>query len=118
MSFFIKHVEGLLSMDWATLASSPCSARLAAYFIKEYLANPPMIIFVYPVLVSSRCLAQYLFMLAELYPPKEARPVADVDDPGLDLRHDLLGTVPGRLRSASCASSRPGAAQLGRRKNA
>ena len=41
---------------------------LAAYFIKEYLAHPPMIIFVHPVLIACSSLAPYVFNLFEVYP--------------------------------------------------
>ncbi len=71
MSFLSKHVDGLLSMDWQTLVVLAVLCSMAAYFIKEYLANPPMIIFVYPVLVLCSILVQYLFILADLYPPKQ-----------------------------------------------
>ena len=44
---------------------------IAAYFIKDYLANPPMVIFVYPVLLLFSVLAQYFFMHGEFYSPKK-----------------------------------------------
>ena len=44
---------------------------LASYFLKEYLANPPLIIFVYPVLVLFSILVQYSFAQAELYAPRK-----------------------------------------------
>ena len=71
MSFLIKHIDNLLTMDWQTLVVLAVLCALAAYFIKEYLANPPMVIFVYPVLLFFSMLVQYLFILGELYPPKK-----------------------------------------------
>jgi hypothetical protein len=60
-----------------------CACRL--YFIKEYLAHPPMIIFVYPVLVACSSLAHYVFNLFDLS-KQPAGPVANVDDHGRNLR--------------------------------
>jgi hypothetical protein len=71
MSFLIKHIDGLLAMDWQTLTVLAVICALGSYFIKDYLTNPAMIVFVYPVLLFFSILVQYLFMLAELYPPKK-----------------------------------------------
>jgi membrane associated rhomboid family serine protease len=71
MSFLIKHIDSLFSMDWQTLAVLAVLCAMAAYFIKDYLANPALIVFVYPVLVLFSILVQYLIMQAELYPPKK-----------------------------------------------
>ena len=40
MSFLIKHIDNILTMDWQTLAVLAVLCAFAAYFIKEYLANP------------------------------------------------------------------------------
>ena len=58
--------------DWQTLAVIAVLCAIAAYFIKEYLANPPMIIFVYPVLVFFSLLAQYLFIVTEQFRPRSS----------------------------------------------
>jgi hypothetical protein len=71
MDILIKHVEGLLSVDWRTLAVIAVLCGFAAYFIKDYLANPPMVIFVYPVLVFFSVLAHYMILQAEIYQPKK-----------------------------------------------
>jgi uncharacterized membrane protein len=71
MTFLTKHIESLLSMDLQTLVVLAMLCAMAAYFIKDYLANPTLIIFVYPVLVLCSILVQYLFIRAELYPPKK-----------------------------------------------
>ena len=71
MSFLLQHLEGLLSVDWKTLAVILVLCGFASYFIKEYLANPPMIIFVYPLLVIFSLLAQYFFIVMETFPPKK-----------------------------------------------
>jgi hypothetical protein len=69
MSFLLKHLEGLMAMDWKTIAVICVLCAMACYFLKEYLANPPMIIFVYPVLVLFSMLSQYIFTLADLFVP-------------------------------------------------
>ena len=71
MTFLAQHLEGLFSIDWKTLAVIAVLSAFASYFIKEYLANPPMIIFVYPLLVLFSLLAQYFFMVMETFPPKK-----------------------------------------------
>jgi hypothetical protein len=71
MSFFIKHFEGLVSMDWQTLTVLAVICALGSYFIKDYLTNPIMIVFVFPILLLFSILVQYLFMQAELYAPKK-----------------------------------------------
>ena len=52
-------------------ASSARCALIAAFALKDYMANPIMVIFVYPVLFLFSVLIQYLFILGELYPPKK-----------------------------------------------
>ena len=68
MALMAHHVLNILATDYKTMAILCILCGLAAYFIKEYLANPPMIVFVYPVLVACSILAQYAFNLCELYP--------------------------------------------------
>src|SRR5438552_14510094 len=71
MGFLIKHIDNLFLMDWQTLAVLAALYAFASYFIKDYLAIPQMIVFVYPVLVLFAILIQYIFTQAELYPPKK-----------------------------------------------
>jgi ABC-type phosphate transport system permease subunit len=71
MSFLIKHIDNLLTMDWQTFVALAVLCAFASYFIKEYLATPPMVIFVYPVLLCFAILIQYVFIQAELYPPNK-----------------------------------------------
>jgi hypothetical protein len=71
MDILLKHLENIVATDWQTIAVICVLCGLAAYFLKEYLANPPMIVFVYPVLVALSLLAQYLFTIADLYVPKK-----------------------------------------------
>jgi hypothetical protein len=59
------------SLDWPTITVIAALCGFAAYFIKEYLANPAMIIFVYPLLFLPSVLIQYLFIVMEMYPPKK-----------------------------------------------
>ena len=68
---YIKEIENLISMDWQTLAVLALLCAFAAYFIRDYLASPPMIIFVYPILVLFSVLAQHGFLYLEAYPPKK-----------------------------------------------
>ena len=67
----IKEIPNLLSIDWQTLAVLAMLCAMAAYFLKEYLASPPMVIFVYPLLLLFSVLAQHLFIALETYPPKK-----------------------------------------------
>jgi hypothetical protein len=67
----VKEIENLISMDWQTLAVLAVLCGLAAYFIRDYLASPPMVIFVYPVLLFFSVMAQHLFIVLETYPPKK-----------------------------------------------
>lgn len=63
----LKQLPAMISMDWPTLLVIFALCAMAAYFLKEYLANPPMIIFVYPVLVALSVLAQYFLIRMEMF---------------------------------------------------
>ena len=67
----IKEIENLISMDWQTLVVLAIFCVIAAYFIRDFLASPPMIVFVYPVLLGFSVLAQHAFIYLEMYPPKK-----------------------------------------------
>lgn len=71
MTFLAKHFDSMLSVDWPTLAVIVVFCALASYVLKEYLANPPMIIFVFPLLVFFSILTQYIFISMDLFPPKK-----------------------------------------------
>lgn len=68
---FVKELETLISLDWQTFAVLAVLCVLAAYFIRDYLASPPMIVFVYPVLVFCSYLVQQAFIALETYPTKK-----------------------------------------------
>jgi hypothetical protein len=67
----VKELEIFLSMDWKTIVILAVLCMMASYFIKEYLALPPMIIFVYPVLLFLSIATQRIFIAFEAYPPKK-----------------------------------------------
>ena len=71
MDFFFKHFDGLLAMDWQTIAALAVICAAGSYFIKDYLTNSIMIIFVFPVLLFFSMLVQYFFLQAELFAPKK-----------------------------------------------
>lgn len=71
MSKFISHVEGILSPDWATLAVVAVLCAIAAYVVKEYLAHPPMIVFVYPIMIFFALAGYYVFSATEQFNPKK-----------------------------------------------
>ena len=58
----IKEIENQISMDWQTLVVLAIFCVIAAYFIRDFLASPPMIVFVYPVLLGFSVLAQHAFI--------------------------------------------------------
>jgi hypothetical protein len=68
MAFIAHHFFNIMAIDYKTIAILCVLCGFAAYFIKEYLANPPMIVFVYPVLVLCSVLVQYGLILFEVYP--------------------------------------------------
>jgi len=71
MSKVISHLESILSPDWATLAVVAVLCAIAAYVAKEYLAHPPMIVFVYPVMIFFALAGYYLFLATEQFNPKK-----------------------------------------------
>jgi hypothetical protein len=71
MHFLSKHIDSLLLTDWQTLVLLGLICALASYFIKDYLANPPFVIFLYPFLVLFSVLCQYLFLQFDLFSPKK-----------------------------------------------
>ena len=75
MDEVFKHLSNICAIDHATLGIICVLCGAAAYVLKEYLANPIMVIFVYPILFALSVLVQYCFILGEMFPP-EARSVA------------------------------------------
>jgi hypothetical protein len=71
MDEVIKHVSNIWAMDRATLAVICGLCAVAAFALKEYMANPVLVVFVYPVLFLFSVLIQYIFILAEVYPPRK-----------------------------------------------
>jgi putative effector of murein hydrolase len=54
-------------MDRATLGVICALCAVAAFTIKDYMANPFMALLVFPLLVGFSVLAKYLFILGEMY---------------------------------------------------
>ncbi|KAB2915743.1 MAG: hypothetical protein F9K29_12745 [Hyphomicrobiaceae bacterium] len=71
MSALVTHLENIFAIDWASLGVIAGFCAIAAWFIKEYLAHPPLIIFVYPFMVFFGMVAHYLFIFSEAYPTKQ-----------------------------------------------
>ena len=71
MNILITHLENIVSTDWATIAVIAALCAVACYFIKEYLAQPPMIVFVFPIMVFCAMLAYYLFVTTDQFNVKK-----------------------------------------------
>lgn len=71
MDDIVKHLYNIIEMDRATLAVIAALCAMSAFALKEYMANPVLVIFVYPVLFLSSTLIQYGIILLELYPPRK-----------------------------------------------
>jgi hypothetical protein len=71
MSFLSKNIDSLLLMDWPSIILLAVICAIAAFFIKDYLANPLFVIFMYPVLLFFSIMAQHVIIQSELYPPKK-----------------------------------------------
>ena len=84
----IKHFEQYLCHGLADARSNLRAVRaVAPTSSKNIWPIRLMIIFVYPVLGVFSILVQYCFIVARAVSAQEARPVADVDDHGVHLRH-------------------------------
>ena len=66
-----RHFENIMATDWSTIAVIALLCAVASYALKEYLANPPMIIFVYPLLLLLSIVTNYVFTAAEAYSPNK-----------------------------------------------
>lgn len=71
MDFFSRHVDGIMLMDWQSLVLLGAICAIAAFFIKDHLANPLLAILVYPLLLLFSVLAQYIISQSDLYSPKK-----------------------------------------------
>ena len=71
MTKFMSHLESIVSPDWATLAVVGVLCAIAAYVLKEYLAHPPMIVFIYPIMIFFALAGYYLFWATEQFNPKK-----------------------------------------------
>lgn len=71
MDEVIKHLSNIYAMDRATLGVIGVLCGIAAFALKDYMANPVLVIFVYPALFLFSVLIQYLFILGEFYPLKK-----------------------------------------------
>jgi hypothetical protein len=68
MAFLAHHFSNIVATDYKTIAIICLLCAFAAYFIKEYLSHPPMIIFVYPVLGNAQFLRIMSSTFFEVYP--------------------------------------------------
>jgi hypothetical protein len=71
MKTFAQHIDGLMLIDWPTILVIVVLCAAAALVIKEYLAHPPLIIFVYPVLVAFSIVGSYALTQFDLYSPNK-----------------------------------------------
>ena len=71
MQELYKHIDSILAMDRPTLAVIAGLCLIAAYFLKDFMANPVLIVFVYPVMFVCSVLFQYGIILMEVYPPQK-----------------------------------------------
>jgi hypothetical protein len=66
-----KHIHEILAMDRSTLGVICALCLVSAFALKDYLANPIMVVFAWPVLFLCSVLAQYSFMLLQVYAPNK-----------------------------------------------
>jgi hypothetical protein len=71
MRFFSRHIDHLLQMDWQTIAALALICAVAAFFIKDCRAHPPVVVCLSPLLLIFSILAPYVFEPAELFTPKK-----------------------------------------------
>jgi hypothetical protein len=71
MNALIAHFESILAIDWTTIAVIASLCGIAAYVVKEFLAIPPMIIFVFPIMVFCGMEAYHWFLAMEQFSPKK-----------------------------------------------
>jgi hypothetical protein len=71
MDEIVKHLSNIYAIDLATLGVIAALCVIASFALKDYMANPIMVVFVYPILFVFSVLIEYLFILGELFPPKK-----------------------------------------------
>ena len=71
MDEFAKHFHEIWAMDLETLGLIAALCLASGYFLKDYLANPVMIVFAGPVLFICSVLTQYMFILMQFYAPNK-----------------------------------------------
>jgi hypothetical protein len=71
MGFLGRHIDGIMLMDKPSLLLLAVICAIAAYFIKDYLANPLLAILVYPLLLLFSVVAQYIIGQSDVYSPKK-----------------------------------------------
>ena len=67
MDELVKHLSNIYAMDRATLAVIAVLCAASCYALKEFMVNPTMVIFVYPLVFVLSLLVQYGFILGELF---------------------------------------------------
>jgi hypothetical protein len=71
MDELVKHLSNIYAMDRPTLAVIAVLCAVGAYALKDFMVNPIMVIFVYPLVFGLSVVVQYAFILGELYQPKQ-----------------------------------------------
>jgi hypothetical protein len=71
MDEILKHLYNIIEMDRATLAVIAALCVMSAFALKEYMANPVLIVFVYPILFIFSVLIQYGIISMEIFPPRK-----------------------------------------------
>src|SRR5205809_104298 len=71
MDEIIKHLGNIYAMDRLTLGVICTLCVVAAFVLKDYLANPSMVIFVFPLLFVLSVLVQYGFILGDMFAQKK-----------------------------------------------
>ena len=71
MDELIRHLNEIWSMDQSTLGVICALCMISAYALKDYLAYPIMVVFAWPVLFLFSVLAQYSFILLQVYAPNK-----------------------------------------------
>jgi hypothetical protein len=70
MDELVRHIANISGMDWQTLAIILLFCVATAFALKEYVA-PVLAILALPVLFLASVLAQYLFLVAQMYIPNK-----------------------------------------------
>jgi hypothetical protein len=71
MDELAKHLHEIWAMDRATLGLICALCAVSSYALKDYLANPIMVIFAGPLLFLFSVLVQYSFILLQVYAPNK-----------------------------------------------